>query len=113
MNDCMIDLLEPKIVDNGTLTIDSIFRFEKCIEDFPAFLHIAEKRNCIVEFENEGYVFKPNDDSTETHFLISGLMVYMSFGKLLFEKRIQYLLKLLPNDDWVKGQHEPILKGGK
>ena len=28
MNSGMIDLLESKIVDNGTLSIDSIFRFE-------------------------------------------------------------------------------------
>lgn len=111
MSDSIIELLEPKIVDNGTLSIDSIFRFENCAEDFPAFLYIAGKHNCTVNFENEGYVFKPGDDSTETHFLISALMIYMSIGKTLFEKRVQYLLKLSSNDKWAKGAHAPILKG--
>lgn len=110
MNSGMIDLLESKIVDNGTLSIDSIFRFEDCVEDFPAFLYIAGKHNCTVIFENEGYSFKPNDNDLETNFLITCLVSYMSIGKTLFKKRVQYLLKLLPNDEWVKGQHEPILK---
>lgn len=110
MSNSIIELLESKIADNGTLSIDSIFRFENCTEDFPAFLYIAGKHNCTVNFENEGYVFKPGDDSTETHFLISALMVYMSVGKTLFEKRIQYLLKLFSNDKWVKVAHETILK---
>ena len=42
--------------------------------------------------------------------VLSGLMIYMNMGKTLFGKRVNYLMNLLTNENWVKGVHEPILK---
>lgn len=72
---------------------------------------MAKKHNCTVIFENEGYTFKPkSENNVSDAAMISGLMIYMNMGKALFGKRINYLMNLITNENWVKGQHEPILK---
>lgn len=58
-NHGLLSYLEGKVVENGTMHIDSVFRFEKNPEDLPAFLWIAKEKNCTIVFENEGYTFKP------------------------------------------------------
>ena len=112
-NHGLLSYLEGKVVENGTMHIDSVFRFEKNPEDLPAFLWIAKEKNCTIVFENEGYTFKPqseNDMGDAT--VLSGPMIYMNMGKTLFGKRVNYLMNLLTNENWVKGVHEPILGEG-
>ena len=42
-NHGLLSYLEEKVVENGTMHIDSVFRFEKNPEDLPAFLWIAKR----------------------------------------------------------------------
>lgn len=75
---------------------------------------MAGDQNCTVIFENEGYTFKPrNENNVSDAAIISGLMIYMNMGKALFGKRVNYLVQLLTNENWVKGVHEPILAEGE
>lgn len=110
-NHSLLSYLEDKVVDSGIVYIDSAFRFEKNPEDLPAFLWVAKEKNCTVVFENEGYTFKPKpENDVSDAAILSGLMIYMNMGKSLFGKRVNYLMNLLTNENWVKGVHEPILK---
>lgn len=49
-NHGLLSYLEGKVVENGTMHIDSVFRFEKNPEDLPAFLWIAKEKNCTIVF---------------------------------------------------------------
>jgi hypothetical protein len=110
-NHVLLNFLNQMIVKDGEVHIDSVFRFEQNPEGLPAFLQMAKKHNCTVIFENEGYTFKPkSENNVSDTAMISGLMIYMNMGKTLFGKRINYLMNLITNENWVKGQHEPILK---
>lgn len=108
----LLEFLEKQVVENGDVCIDSVFRFEKNPQDLPVFLRMAQKKNCTVVFENEGYRFTP-DDSDDDSLLLQSVLIYMGMGKTLFGKRVNYLMNLLTNDNWVKGVHEPILKEGE
>lgn len=102
-NHGLLSYLEGKVEKDGTMCIDSVFRFEKNPEDLPAFLWVAKERNCTVVFENEGYTFKPKpENDTGDAAILSGLMIYMNMGKTLFGKRVNYLMNLLTSDEWVK-----------
>ena len=80
------------IVENGSITIPSIFMFET-ITQVQSFLHSCKMLNCTVRFENEGMIATPdNYESTISYQLIGygGIMAQPKFAedymKYLFHK---------------------------
>lgn len=111
--------LEPLIVENGTLYIDSVFRFLDDIESLPAFLGLCQQKKCMVEFELEELICRPGgsllpkdkDDGTpyDSMFIVS-MMAYMTISKQYFGKHLEFLMNLVSKkDNWVQCVREPIL----
>ena len=80
------------IVENGSITIPSIFMFET-ISQVQSFLHSCKMLNCSVTFENEGLTASPdNYESTMVYYLAGygGIMARPKFAedyiKYLFHK---------------------------
>ena len=114
----MIEQLEKEIVENGTITIDSIFRFSENPQDLPAFLGMCEKRNCTVKFALENLVCEPNkevfmqEDNQEiwSALFVTTFIGYMTFYNKFAEKHFEYLTNFASKKEkWVQGEHEPIL----
>ena len=79
------------IVENGSITIPSIFMFET-ISQVQSFLHSCKMLNCSVIFENEGLTASPdNYESTMVYYLAGygGIMARPKFA----EDYIKYLFR--------------------
>lgn len=77
------------IVENGCVTIPSIFMFET-ITQVQSFLHSCKMLNCTVNFQNEEVVVTPtNHDSFVSYYLMGygGIMARPKFA----EEYINYL----------------------
>ena len=77
------------IVENGIITIPSIFMFET-ITQVQSFLHSCKMLNCKVNFKNEGMTATPdNYESMVSYYLIGygGIMAHPKFA----EDYIKYL----------------------
>ena len=104
--------LERHIVDDGVVTIDSVFRFEDDPTSLPRFLELCRCRNCTVKFVNEGLIctpdgnLRPENDSgrcptgMESVFTMA-MVSYMKMYREYFLKHMEYKLKLEKNKDWV------------
>ena len=84
------------IVENGSITIPSIFMFNSIIE-MKNFLHCCKMLNCIVRFENEDMIITPTDDGVMDAKLASYGCV-INFPKAA-EDYIKYLFH---KDDMIK-----------
>lgn len=79
------------IVENGSITIPSIFMFET-ISQVQSFLHSCKVLNCTVCFENESMTATPDNESTMVYYLAGygGIMARPKFAedymKYLFHK---------------------------
>ena len=79
------------IVENGHITIPSIFMFET-ITQVQSFLRSCKLLNCTVSFENEGLTATPDNESTMVYYLTgyAGIMARPKFAedyiKYLFNK---------------------------
>ncbi len=110
----MLEYLEKEIVENGKLTIDSVFRFSKEPTELPAFLQMCHKKKCTVVFELEKLICEPDGDlhpeDTDTveqlgGFFTSMLMCYMSMFNRYFGKHSEYLMNLASiKEGWAKGE---------
>lgn len=72
MSDSIIELLEPKIVDNGTLSIDSIYDYffpdlesGECHPYISATFFIRCKMHCVEFRRHFDFKFKDNDDFSD------------------------------------------------
>lgn len=104
--------LESKIIENGTIEIDSIFRFSEEPQDLPAFLGLCDRKSCTVKFMSEGLVCEPKkdifmkDDGEEvwSALFITSFIAYMTFYKKFAGKHFDYLMNLASKkDDFAKG----------
>ena len=96
------DLIE----ENKPVIIPSIFMFTNNDELYP-FLAACKAYNCTVFFENEKLIIRPNEDFM-TKFELFCYTVVMNSRKI-GDDYIRYLGNLAQMN-WVKGEHEPILK---
>lgn len=55
------------IVENETISLRSIFDFDKGPEELFAFLFVCEQKNCTVKFENEDITVCPKDQNNPVH----------------------------------------------
>lgn len=76
------------IVENGIITIPSIFMFET-ITQVQSFLHSCKMLNCTVNFKNEGLTATPDNEVKTVYYLAGygGIMAHPKFA----EDYIQYL----------------------
>ena len=104
--------LESKIIEDGTIEIDSIFRFSEEPQDLPAFLGLCARKNCTVKFALEGLVCEPKkdifmkDDGEEvwSALFITSFIAYMTFYKKFAGEHFYYLKNLASKkEDFVKG----------
>lgn len=113
----IIEKLEPHIIDNGVVTIDSVFRFEDDPASLPGFLGLCKRRNCMVRFVNESLMCMPDGNlkpennngrcptGFESMFTVA-MMSYMTMYKEYFLKHMEYKLQLEKNEDWIVGSME-------
>lgn len=95
------------IVENGSITIPSIFMFET-ISQVQSFLHSCKVLNCSVTFENEGLTASPdNYESTMSYYLVGygGIMARPKFA----EDYIKYLFHK-DNMTWDKVKETEIVE---
>lgn len=105
-----------KIIENGIIHVGSIFQFKNGIEELYPFLHVCDVYNCTVCFDNEELIINPKSKGIASDDIL--LLIYASMAQFtnFGDNYIKYLDKIrsgkLSADkvDWVKGQHEPILK---
>ena len=84
------------IVENGSITIPSIFMFDSIIE-MKNFLHSCKMLNCIVRFENEDMIITPTDDGVMDAKLAS-------YGCIInFPKAAEDYIKYLFHKDDMNG----------
>ena len=111
--------LESHIIDNGVVTIDSVFRFNNCDNILREFLNMCKERKCTVKFVHEGLICKPhghlvpedyNGDypiTVESKLIATvGNRVMYPRGPELAIKEMEYILHLKKNEDWIKGSNE-------
>lgn len=106
----VIKELEPKIAENGTLVIDSIFRFSEKPTELPAFLQMCKMKRCIVKFELENLICEPDGDLRDCDsdvkygsLLTCSFIAYMTFYQKFAGKHFDYLMNLASKkDDFVK-----------
>lgn len=77
------------IVENGSITIPSIFMFET-ITQVQSFIHSCKMLNCIVRFENEDMTVTPADVDTFVCYYLAGYGGIMARPKFA-EDYIKYL----------------------
>lgn len=69
------------IVKDGTVRIPSIFMFEYS-DEVMNFVREAQKKNCIVIFENEDFQITPEDNYTEYRYYLSAYNSIISNRKV-------------------------------
>ena len=77
------------IVENGVITIPSIFMFET-ITQVQSFLHSCKMLNCTVNFENEGMAVEPTNLESFLSYYLMGYGAIMARPKFA-EEYMKYL----------------------
>lgn len=94
------------IRENEPVVIPSIFMFTSNEELYP-FLAACSAYNSTVFFENEKMIIPPNED-LETKLKLFSYATVMNCREI-GDAYVRYLGNLAKMQ-WVKGEHEPILK---
>ena len=75
---------------DSTMTLKSIFMFKDEPTMIPAFLHVAEKNNVTVVFENENEVFNPKGDAVDPIMMLSWI-TYLTMNKRYIRNYMDFL----------------------
>ena len=78
------------IVEDGSITIPSIFMFGKDATGLFLFINCCRENNCIVTFENESLTIDPKEEVRNTNMVLQGYMSILSMPKIA-EDYIKYL----------------------
>lgn len=90
------------VVENGKITIPSVFMFSGGAEELFSFLFACEKLNCTVVFENEKITVTPDRDDTYTKLRLS-LYADVAKGSKVVNDYLKYLSHI-ENMTWDKVQ---------
>lgn len=78
------------IIENGSITLPSIFMFEKDATGLFLFINCCRENNCVVTFENENLTIDPKGRVSNTNMVLQGYMNIISNPKFA-EDYIKYL----------------------
>ena len=81
------------IVENGNITIPSLFMFGKDTSGLFLFITSCREKNCTLTFENEGLTFNPTEYDSDTNMILSCYLGIMARPKLAFNY-MRYLSEL-------------------
>lgn len=91
MKDCLVPHDEI-IIENGTISIPSIFMFNGGADELFPFLHKCREKKCTVRFLNEDITVKPDGDSYQN--VILSIYVTIAAEPKMAHQYIRYLLNL-------------------
>ena len=101
--------LETKVVENGTLVIDSIFRFSEEPTDLPIFLGLCAEKNCKVKFDLEKLVWdkhvlysEEEGKEISSSLFMTAFISYITMFKRYSAKHFEHLTNMATHEAEIK-----------